>query len=121
MDPQVILTVLTFIGLVMDKVLTAIALKKDEFYEKNPSVVWAINKFGYYGGLAIHSLGFIPLLIAVWVTAGILGWWMIGAPAVIFGVQVWNMSRLIKKKETPEELAAAKIYWYFKANYDGGK
>jgi uncharacterized protein YacL len=118
MDAQITLTALTFIGLVIDRILTAYALKKEEFHEKNPTIVTLINKFGFYQGLLIHSLVSIPIyLIVVWFVAGYVGWWIASAPAIVFAVQVWNVSRLFKKKLSPEDLAAAKIHWYFKQNY----
>lgn len=118
MDAQITLTALTLIGLVIDRVLTAYALKKEEFHEKNPTIVALINKYGYYQGLFIHGLVLIPIFtITVWFVAGYVGWWIFSAPAVVFAAQVWNVSRLFKKKLTPEELAAVKIYWYFRTNY----
>ena len=119
MDPQVVLTGLTLIGLVIDHILTAYALRREEFHEKNPTVVWLINRFGYYQGLFIHALVGIPIVCGiVWFVAGYIGWWIISAPAVILAAQVWNASRFFTKKLTPEQLAVAKIYWFFKVNYE---
>jgi len=118
MGPQIVLTALTFIGLVIDHILTAYALRKEEFHEKNPTVVALINRFGYYRGLGIHALVSIPVVTGtVWFVAGYLGWWIVSAPVVILAAQVWNASHLFMKKLTPEELAAAKIHWFFRKNY----